>query len=431
VRQELAVDKEDGVCSLRIIGLRVAADRVHCGERPESVEVGLGPACSLAFNGHRVEPYPHPRQSPVIRATRQLEAYELGGVREVTTVCWVKLGSAAPMGQQAYETHLRGALDSGGQGWSVQERKVVPFRARDPDGVHVPLRLVWAAPFLVARSFGRMRYGDADLVHRLDLRCPPSGRREVLTIHDLPPLRFDDEGGLPSWAARSAREASAVICPSRFAADEVGELLGVEDVYVIPYGIAGHDGDGTMPLTERELEAIGLRAPFVLHAAGATKRKNLDGLADAWLQVRAACPDAMLALCGPPHPRRDALFADLDGVRYLGHREAHFIVRLMRAAAVVVVPSLYEGFGLPALEAMATGTPTVAAARGALPEICRDGALLVEPSAAGIAGGILAGIAGGEHVERRCQRGLEIARQYTWERAAAATASVYESVLGR
>jgi glycosyltransferase involved in cell wall biosynthesis len=248
----------------------------------------------------------------------------------------------------------------------------------------------------------------------------------VVTIHDLPPLRFDDEGTLPRWAAASARAAAAVICPSEFAAAEVRELLDVEEVRVVPYGMDALD---VPALTEEELRDAGLSRPFVLHAAGATKRKNLEGLAGAWREVRAARPDVVLALCGPPHPRRDALFAELDGVRYLGLREPSFVARLMRTAAVVAVPSLYEGFGLPALEAMAAGTPAVAAARGALPEVCRDGALLVEPTPGGLAAGILETLAGGEAVDARRARGLEIARGHTWERAAQETVAVYEAAL--
>ncbi|HLX33021.1 MAG TPA: glycosyltransferase [Gaiellaceae bacterium] len=340
------------------------------------------------------------------------------------TVCWARYGSAPPMGQQVYETELGKALRGH---WSIEERTVLPLRAERTTGARrVPLRLVWSAPFAVARAVGSSLYGGSDLVHRLDLRCPPARQPEVVTIHDLPPLRFDDEGSLPGWAARSAREAAAVICPSEFAAAEVRELLGVETIHVVPYGI---DAERPAPLSGAELEQLGLRPPFILHPAGATKRKNLDGLAGAWREVSAARPDAMLVLCGPPHPRRDELFAGLPGVRYLGLREPAFVAALMGAAATVVVPSLYEGFGLPALEAMAAGTPAVAAARGALPELCRDGALLVEPTADALAAGILETLAGGDAVEARRTRGRAIAHEYTWERAAEETARAYAAVL--
>ena len=344
------------------------------------------------------------------------------------TICFARYGSGPPMGQQAYETELGKAVSALG-GWSLRDCAIAPFRGDAAPGVvRLPLRAVWRAPFGMARLVGGVAYGRSDLVHRLDLRCPPARGLEVLTIHDLPPLRFDDEGGLPGWAARSAREAAAVICPSEFAASEVRELLGVDRVHVVAYGME-HERANAEVLSDGELDDLGLSRPFVLHAAGATKRKNLDGLAAAWREVHSARPDAALALCGPPHPRRDALFRELPGVRLLGLREPSFVARLIRTASLVVVPSLYEGFGLPALEAMAAGTPVVAAARGALPEVCGDGALLVEPSGDGIAAGILETLHGGEAVERRRQRGREIAREYTWERAARETVAVYEAVL--
>jgi glycosyltransferase involved in cell wall biosynthesis len=218
-----------------------------------------------------------------------------------------------------------------------------------------------------------------------------------------------------------------VICPSAFAADEVRTLLGVERTRVVPNGVDQRIADAER-LSDAELAALGIDAPFVLHAGGATKRKNLAALADAWPAVRAEHPDAFLALCGPPHPRRDELFGGVEGVRYLGHREPSFVARLMRTASVVVVPSTYEGFGLPALEGMAAGTPVVAAARGALPEVCGDAALLVEPTAEALAGGIGEVLGGDPAAAQRVEAGLRRARELTWERAARATAAVYDEV---
>lgn len=344
-------------------------------------------------------------------------------------VRWVRLGSILPMGQQIHESQLREALlRELGDRWSLSELALLPWRARGRAGRRLPLRPLWAAPYPLAAAAGALAYGRADLVHRLDLRCPPCARRQVVTVHDLPPLRFDDEGSLPRWAARSARAAVAVICPSEFAASEVRTLLGVRRTRVVPNGVDRARSDA-QPLGESELDRLGLGRPLVAHVGGATRRKNLEGLAGAWPQVLAAHRDASLALCGPPHPRRDELFAGLTNVRYLGHRDPGFIARLMRTAAVVVVPSTYEGFGLPALEAMAAGAPLVAAARGALPEVCADAALLVEPVAGDLARGIAETLAGGPVVERRREAGLHRARAFTWERAARATAAVYEEAI--
>jgi glycosyltransferase involved in cell wall biosynthesis len=250
-----------------------------------------------------------------------------------------------------------------------------------------------------------------------------------VTIHDLPPLRFDDEGTMPGWAARSARAAAVVICPSEFAADEVSSLLGTRRPRVVPNGVDHRRAD-VAPLSAAELSELGVDGPAVVHAGGATRRKNLDALAAAWRDVVRLRPDAVLVLCGPPDIRRDAAFAGQDRVRFLGFRSPSFVARLMRSAAAVVVPSTYEGFGLPALEGMVAGAPVVAAARGALPEVCGNAALLVEPTAEGIAAGLVEALAGGPAIDALVARGRERSQSFSWERMARATLAVYAEALG-
>lgn len=345
------------------------------------------------------------------------------------TVCWVRIASAAPMGQQVHESELRAALHRQFAGqWTIADRVLLPARAAHGAGRRLPLRLMWAAPYPLAAAVGALAYGRADLIHRLDLRCPPSGLREVLTIHDLPPLRFDDEGSLPRWAARSARAAAAVICPSEFAAEEVRGLLGVRRTHVVPNGVDPARA-GARPLSPVELADLQLGEPLVVHAGGATRRKNLSMLAAAWPDVLAEHPDAFLALCGPLHWQRDELFSGLPKVRYLGHRDPTFVARLMRTATAVIVPSTYEGFGLPALEAMAAGATVVATACGALPEVCADAALLVQPEPVEIAAGIGEALAGGSAIKRLRAAGKTRAASFSWERAARETAAVYEEAL--
>lgn len=341
----------------------------------------------------------------------------------------VRLGAAEPMGQQAYESQLLDALrhELSNQ-WRISDRAVLPMRSARGAGRRIPLRLTWAAPYRLASVVGELAYGRVDLVHRLDLRCPPVARREVLTIHDLPPLRFDDEGSLPSWAARSARAAAAVICPSEFAAEEVRDLLGVRRTHVVPYGLNPARATA-QPLSAAELIDLGLGVPLVVHAAGATARKNLRLLAEAWPEVLAEHPHAFLALCGPLDRRRDEHFNGLPRVRYLGSRSPQFVARLMRTANTVVVPSIYEGFGLPALEGMAAGATVVATTCGALPEVCGDAALIVRPDASEFAEAIGESLAGGTAIDRLRTAGRARAASFSWGQAARATAAVYEEAL--
>jgi glycosyltransferase involved in cell wall biosynthesis len=173
---------------------------------------------------------------------------------------------------------------------------------------------------------------------------------------------------------------------------------------------------------------VGVPEPFVLHAGGATLRKNLAALAGTWRRV-AAASEATLVLCGPQDPRRDELFADVPRVRFLGHLVQADVAALMRRSAAVVVPSLYEGFGLPALEGMAAGAPVVAARRGALPEVCGNAALLVEPTAEALAEGLLAVLGDGDLAQRLRADGPPRAAGFTWRRAAELTLAAYEEAL--
>jgi glycosyltransferase involved in cell wall biosynthesis len=340
------------------------------------------------------------------------------------------LAAGMPMGQQVYERELaRRAPGELGPAWAVERIEVRSLRTTLPGTVRLPSGLLTGSAPALRRAAGRYLYRGFEVVHRLDLRLPPAPRAEVLTVLDLAPWRFADEGWAPADAAPTARRAEAVICPSGFSAEEVASRLGVGDPVVVPCGVEPRFF-APAPLTAAELAAVGLRPPFVVHAGGCSERKNLAGLAAAWPRVASAHPGTTLALLGPPDQRRDRLFAPLPGAVRLGRVGDDLVPRLMATAAAVVVPSLYEGFGLPALEGLAVGVPVVAADRGSLPEVCGGDAYLVEPDGAGLAEGLEAALAGGPETAAMVARGRERAAGFTWEATAAGHARVWRSVVG-
>jgi glycosyltransferase involved in cell wall biosynthesis len=261
----------------------------------------------------------------------------------------------------------------------------------------------------------------------MNLELPPSPHGDVVTIHDVVAWTFPDESAPVAAAAEEVRNAAAVVCVSQYTAERAVELLGVRNPYVIYNGVDEHAFD-PVPATPEALRAMGVPGPFVLHAGGAARRKNLEGLAAAWPEVAVARPDLSLVLAGPEHPRRTQLFAGLPRVVIVGRVQQVALRGLYGAASAVVVPSLVEGFGLPALEGMAAGVPVVVARTSSLPEVVGDGGLIVDPVPQGIAEGIIDATSGSSDVADLALRGRKRAGQFTWERSVLEHAKVWTSL---
>jgi len=336
------------------------------------------------------------------------------------------------MGAQVYQEQVaaraQSALDAVADvPWTV--RRVIARSMRSPlaGTRRLPLAAVTRADPRVRRLLGRMLYGTNDVTHRMNLELPPAPHADVVTLHDVVAWRFPDESAPVAAAPEELRRAAAVICVSEFTAQEAQDLLGLTGVHVIPNGVDERFFDAA-PLPVGDLAALGLPERFVLHAGGAAQRKNLEALAAAWPTVRRERPELGLVLSGPPHPRRGELFAGLEGAVLAGRLPDDVMPRVLASAQAVVVPSTYEGFGLPALEAMAARVPVVAAATSSLPEVVGDGGLLVAPDASAIADGLLTVTSGDGAVDRMVAVARARADEFTWERCVAAHARVWTSV---
>jgi glycosyltransferase involved in cell wall biosynthesis len=264
-------------------------------------------------------------------------------------------------------------------------------------------------PLLVGRE------RTADVLHCPTYRGPVRSRVPlVVTVHDLAVLRHPETFNTwsrlysPRVVPRVLRAASRVIAVSDFTRRELLELLGVpeERIRVVPNAVADEfTQDG--PAEEGE---------YVLAVGTLEPRKNLDRLVEA---VRRT--ETELRIVGA----RGWGGVDVggNGVRWLGEVSDVQLARLYRGAACVAYPSLYEGFGIPVLEAMACGAPVVTSRGTAMEEVADGAAVLVDArDPAEIAAGIVRAV---EDRDELVARGLERARAFRWDAVAAATVGVY------
>lgn len=272
-----------------------------------------------------------------------------------------------------------------------------------------------------------------DVFHTQYVGFAAAGARLVLTVHDLSfehyPRTFPAGRALWLKLTRwSVRAASAVIAVSEHTKNDLVRRYGLaeEKVRVIHNAAHPRFAPGADPDLLRRLRARwNLRKDFLLCVCSDHPRKNLPRLLAAFERAsRRPGFDWELVLAGPkPDPRAPR------GVVYLGYVPDEELPALYNAASAFVYPSLYEGFGLPPLEAMSCGTPVIASRSSSLPEVCADAALYVDPTDVEDMARALARMAEDPSLRARLkEQGLRRARLFSWREAARRTLAVYEEV---
>jgi len=324
-------------------------------------------------------------------------------------------------GSETYARELLRALGRSGEG---SYRVLLPPAARDAAG---------ELPAVIAEGYGGNRLlamtraavepryerllGQVDAVHYpLTVPVPRVRVPWALTLHDvqhldLPQMFSRAERAYRSVAYdRAARRADRVIVVSEFVKGRAVDRLGIdpERIRVTPLGL---DHDVLRPGEEP-------REPFLLYPAKPWPHKNHARLYEAFARVRRDRPELRLVLTGGGDYGRVP-----DGVEVRGHLPRAEVVSLLQRAAALVFPSLYEGFGLPPLEAMACGCPVACSNAAALPEVVGDAARLFDPrEPEDIAAAILDVLA---DPEPWVQRGLLRAEGFSWDETARLTDAVY------
>jgi glycosyltransferase involved in cell wall biosynthesis len=356
-------------------------------------------------------------------------------------------------GETGNEAYLRGLLTGLEE---IGRRELVAVTRADIDvGGHQPVVLPSRSDVarLTKGLVTAARDHHADVIHTTYAAPFSRSTASVVTVHDVSFLRHPewftlrDRVVLNTGVRTSVRRAARVLVPSGHAREEVCALLRVppDRVLVTPEGVDGRFTPGNVQASDprqrerdadRLLSRLGVSRPYVLALGNLQPRKNLARLVEAWALLCRGLEDAdyRLVVAGGFRGRRDdaparAVSAGIgDRVVFPGPIPQADLPRLYANASVFVFPSLYEGFGLPVLEAMACGTPVACSNVTSLPEVAGGAAALFDPEdpreIAGVLGALLDDP--GLRADLRA-RGLTRAASAKWRTCAELTADAYDA----
>ncbi|MHB8294007.1 MAG: glycosyltransferase family 4 protein [Acidimicrobiales bacterium] len=300
-----------------------------------------------------------------------------------------------------------------------------------------PLHLLWARSDLPPiEAFT----GPVEVVHGTNFVVPPALRAaRVVTVHDLTPLKFPElchpsTLAFPGLVRRAIAKGAFVHVPSAYVAGEVCEAFGVDldRVRVVHHGVPAEPADPAEPAEPAEPQSYLPAGRYILALGTVEPRKDLPSLVAAFDRLAAEVPDLWLVIAGRDGwgaPELDAALAaarNAGRVIRLGYVSRRDRAALLSSAAVFAYPSLYEGFGLPPLEAMASSVPVVATRAGALPEVLGDAAVMVEPRDVDALAAAMSLLLGDSDARRLAvSRGVSRVARYSWKACAEGLAQLY------
>jgi glycosyltransferase involved in cell wall biosynthesis len=360
---------------------------------------------------------------------------ETGGMEVAARELIPELVAAAPQARFTAFINREAAAAGGGPWHELMPAVTVPVNARS--------RVQWVLgeqallPRLAARA-------GVEVLHSMASTAPLWGPfRRVVTVQDLIYARFPEahagirNRGMKLLVPAGARHSQRVIADSQSTRDDLIELAHVDRgrIDVVPLGLGARATEAPLPEPEtRARFELGAR-PVVLSLSAKRPHKNLAALIDA-LVLMPSESRPMLVLPGyrtwhEDELRERARAAGVEGdVRFPGWISDAEVEGLWALARAFVFPSLYEGFGLPVLEAMARGVPVACSSVSSLPEVAGHAALLFDPRAPAEIAGALSRLLGEPELRRLLvERGSVRAREFTWARSARLTLAIYERAL--
>lgn len=287
-----------------------------------------------------------------------------------------------------------------------------------------------------------------DVFHGLDARLPgPSMKaRTVVTVHDVFSVLQSSEFATPEFRAMKrqryeelVRRADRIICVSDCVRRDVMETLKPDPAKLRVVHEAG--GEGFFPRAPGEIAAAkakyGLDKPYFIFVGSINKRKNVPALVAAFARARAAAKaDVLFAIAGRVGFGGEEIRAVIENsgaasaIKLLGYVPDEDVAPLYSGARGLLFATLYEGFGIPAIEAFACGCPVIGATTGSLPEIIGDAGLLADPTSPDAIAAQIENLITDDSLHRRCvERGLLRAKNFSWEKAANECLDIYRELL--
>ncbi|MDP3685236.1 MAG: glycosyltransferase family 1 protein [bacterium] len=359
---------------------------------------------------------------------------------------WTGIGRYARNLLATVTTEARAATDA-----PLEFVVFVPARyARDvselPHTTAIPVRDSYYSWYEQAGFLLRLLATKVDLIHFLNFNAPIGYRRPfVVTIHDLTRFHFPGErhrSRFHQWAyakvfSSAVHGAERIIAVSQFTKEELIQKFPsvAPKVSVISEGVEERFFASPASSDNAVLRRLGIPTPYVLYVGLWMKHKNLPGLLEAFKAARAAGFAGSLVVTGDEgsggeHVRHVPEAAELrDALILPGRVSDEDLPTLYRHARAFVFPSFSEGFGLPPLEAMASGTPVIAARASSLPEILGDAALYADPHSPKQIAAALLLLEADPHLRRQLQdRGRNRAAQFSWAQCGRETLALYRGL---